>query len=217
MWIIFYGYFIWKLRSEFGTQSHCRSIPLNLSPKTYSRYVDNTYVQFRSKEQLREFQKILNKQDKHIQFTLENENEKKYLNFLDIKMGDNGRYKFNVHHKPSLTTVQIKPHSCIPPDTITSTFKGFFARATKICSRKYLRKELEYLTDIIYENGNDRKTLQKIINNFEKQTRSTNGNDNNNTDKKQTITFLWKPKIGPKIEKEVQKFGFRVAFPTALT
>ena len=25
-WIIFYGCFIWKLRSEFGTQSHCRSI-----------------------------------------------------------------------------------------------------------------------------------------------------------------------------------------------
>ena len=25
-WIIFYGCFIWKLHSEFGTQCHCRSI-----------------------------------------------------------------------------------------------------------------------------------------------------------------------------------------------
>ena len=204
MWIIFYGYFIRKLRSEFGTQSPCRSIPLNLSRKTYSRYVDNTHVQLKSKEQLREFQKILNKQDRHIPFTLEDENEEKYLNFLDIKIkNNNGRYEFNVHHKPSLTTVQIKPHSCILSDTITSTFKGFFARATKICSEKYFRKEIEYLTDIIYENRNYRKTLQKTINNFEKQTRSTNSNNNNNTDKKQTITFLWIPKIGPKIEKEI--------------
>ena len=30
--------------------------------------------------------------------------------------------------------------------------------------------------------------------------------------KKQTTTFPWVPKIGPKIKKEIQKFGFRVAF-----
>ena len=55
------------------------------------------------------------------------------------------------------------PHSCIPPDTITSTFKGFLARTSKICSEKYLRVEIEYLTDIFRENGHDRETLQKII------------------------------------------------------
>ena len=52
-----------------------------------------------------------------------------------------------------------------------------------------------------------------MINSFEKKTRSTN-NNNNNTNKKQTITFPWIPKIGPKIKKEIQKFGFRVAFQT---
>ena len=50
-----------------------------------------------------------------------------------------------------------------------------------------MRAETEYLTDIICENGHDRKTLQKIINSFEKKTRGTNttttnnnNNDNNN-------------------------------------
>ena len=52
-----------------------------------------------------------------------------------------------------------------------------------------------------------------IINNFEKKTRTSNNNDNN-TDKKQTITFPWIPKIGPKIKNEIHKFGFRVAFQT---
>ena len=58
--------------------------------------------------------------------------------------------------------------------------------------------------------------MQRIINSFEKKTRSTNNNDNNNsTNKKKIITFPWVPKAGPKIKKETQKFGFRVAFQTA--
>ena len=93
-------------------------------------------------------------------------------------------------------------------------FKEFLSRTTKICSEKYLRVKIEYLTDIFCENGHDRKTLQKIINNFGKKTRSTSNKNNNNTNKKQTISFPWIPKVGPKIKEEIQKFGFRVAFQT---
>ena len=127
---------------------------------------------------LANFKKILNKQDNHIQFTIEDENGEKCLNSLDMKIkNNNGRYECDVHPKSSLTKVQIKPHSCIPRDTITSIFKEFLARATKICSEKYLRVEIKYLTDIFCENGHDRKTLKKIINDFEKETCSTNRNN----------------------------------------
>ena len=47
-----------------------------------------------------------------------------------------------------------------------------------------------------------------------KRKHGTNNNNNNNTNKKQTVTFPWIPKIGPKLKKEIQKFGFRVAFQT---
>ena len=59
-----------------------------------------------------------------------------------------------------------------------------------------------------------------MIEKHEKKTRGTNNNNNNNnnnsnnTNKKQTVTIAWVPKIGPKIKKEIQKFGFRVAFQT---
>ena len=130
------------------------ALTLNLAPKAYRQYVDDTHARFTSKEQSREFQNILNKQDKHIQFTIEDENEKKCLNFRNIKIkNNNGRYEFDVNRKPVLTNVQIKPHSCISPDTITCIFKGFLVRATKICSEKYLREDIEYLTDIFWENG----------------------------------------------------------------
>ena len=51
------------------------ALTLNLSPKTYKRYVDDTDARFTSKEQSREFQNILNKQD--IQFTIEDEQKEK--------------------------------------------------------------------------------------------------------------------------------------------
>ena len=138
------------------------ALNLNLAPKMFRWYLDDTHARFTSKEQSRESQNILHKQDKHIQFTIEDENEEKCLNFLDIKIkNNNGRYEFDVHRKPALTNVQIKPHSCIPPDTITSIFKGFLARATKICSEKYLRTEIEYLIEIFCENGHDKKIILK--------------------------------------------------------
>ena len=80
---------------------------------------------------------------------------------------------------------------------------------------KIFEDGIEYLTDIFCENGHDRKRLKKIINYFEKKTRTPiNTNNNNNTNKKQTITFPWITKVGQKIKKQIQKFGFRVAFKT---
>ena len=101
--------------------------------------------------------------------------------------------------------VQIKPHFCIPPDTITGIFKGFLEGASKICSEKYLGAEIEYPTDILCEIEHNRKILQKMINSFEKKTRDSNNNNNNknNANKKQIITFAWIPKIRLKLKKEI--------------
>ena len=128
------------------------------------------------------------------------------MNFLDTKIkNSNGRYEFDIYFKPALTNAQIKSHSCIPSGTITSLFRGFLARTTKICSEKYLRVGTEYLTDMFAKMDTkniNKKLLQKIINNFEKKTRTISDN-NKNTDKKQTITFPSIPKIKPKIKKEI--------------
>ena len=52
--------------------------------------------------------------------------------------------------------------------------------------------------------------------NSKKKTLSISNNDNN-TDKNQTINFLWIPKIGQKSKKQIQTFGFRVAFQMDLS
>ena len=80
------------------------------------------------------------------------------LDFLDIKIKNSkGRYEFDVYRKQVLMNVQIKPHSCIPSSKFTSIFKAFLAKATKICSEKCLRAEIEYLADTFCENGYNRK------------------------------------------------------------
>ena len=68
---------------NFEHKTIAEALTLNLAPKTYRQYVDDTHVRCKSKEQSREFQKILNKQDKQIQFIIEDENEEKCLNFDD--------------------------------------------------------------------------------------------------------------------------------------
>ena len=77
------------------------------------------------------------------------------------------------------------------------------------------RGEIECLTGVFCEGGHGGKTLRKIINDFEKKTRTTiNTTNDNNTNKKQTATVPWVPKIGPGVRGEIQKFVLGVAFKT---
>ena len=61
----------------------------------------------------------------------------------------------------------------------------------------------------------DMNLMQETRGTNNNNNNNNNNNDNNNINKKQTVTISWVPKIGPKIKKEKQKFGFRVAFQTS--
>ena len=58
--------------------------------------------------------------------------------------------------------------------------KDFLRELLKSVLKKYLSEEIEYLNDTFCETGHGRKTLQKIINSFDKRTRGANDNSNNN-------------------------------------
>ena len=75
----------------------------------YNVYVDDTmpHAHFRSKEQFCQFHRILDEQETLIQFTIEDKNEEKCLNFIDIKTkNNNGRYELDFDCKTTLTKVQ---------------------------------------------------------------------------------------------------------------
>ena len=91
------------------------SFALNVSPKTFKRYVDDGDNRFQNKQKSPQFLAILNKQDSSIQYTIEFENNEKQLNFLDIFITNNGTdsYDFKIFRKPAIMNVQIKSNSSI--------------------------------------------------------------------------------------------------------
>ena len=86
------------------------SFALNISPKSFKRYVDDSHIRFENKQKSLQFLEILNKQDSSIQYTIEFENNKKQLNFLDITITNNGThsYDFKIFRKPAITNVQME-------------------------------------------------------------------------------------------------------------
>ena len=72
------------------------SFAVNISPKTFKRYVDDSHVRFENKQKSLQFLEILNKQDSSIQYTIEFQNNQKQLNFLDITITNTRTYFYDV-------------------------------------------------------------------------------------------------------------------------
>ena len=90
------------------------SFTLQIQPKTFKRYVNDSHARFTSKHHANPFQGILNRQDPAIQYTIEYENENKSLSFFNINITNtiNNKYEFKVHlKKKAITNIHIKPTS----------------------------------------------------------------------------------------------------------
>ncbi|XP_065678259.1 uncharacterized protein LOC136093215 [Hydra vulgaris] len=140
----------------------------SFQPITYKRYVDDSHARFDSKEKQELFLKALNEQNPSIKYTVELENKRKQLNFLDICITNtmNGFYEIQIHRKDAITNVQIKPNSNINPSITIGVFKGFLCRAKQICSQKYLSQEIDFLINTFFENGYNKNNLIKITKNY---------------------------------------------------
>ena len=196
------------------------ALVLNIAPKTFKRYVDDSHARFQNKEKSIQFLDILNKQDPAIQYTVEFENDNKELNFLDVTITNNKQnsYDFKVYRKAAITNVQIKPSSNISPNIPIGVFKGFLPRAYKICSARYLDQEVQFLIDVFTENGYERSNLENIsetyIQNLQNQT-SVKENNNENNEQSKTIKLPWVPIIGPKLRKEFRKKNIKTVFSSS--
>ena len=61
-----------------------QALTLNLAPKTFKRFADDSHARFNNREQSLQFLAILNSQDPSIQHAIEFENENKQLSLLDV-------------------------------------------------------------------------------------------------------------------------------------
>ncbi|XP_065680471.1 uncharacterized protein LOC136094459 [Hydra vulgaris] len=186
----------------------------SFQPITYKRYVDDSHARFDSKEKQELFLKALNEQNPSIKYTVELENKRKQLNFLDICITNtmNGFYEFQIHRKDAITNVQIKPNSNINPSITIGVFKGFLCRAKQICSQKYLSQEIDFLINIFFENGYNKNNLIKITKNY---LDGISKNTTSNQLDQKFVKLPWIPIIGPKLQREFKKQNIRVIFTSA--
>jgi hypothetical protein len=193
--------------------------------KSFHRYVDDSHARFQKLECAERFQKILNAQNPKIQYTMDKEDENKVLEFLDIKIINNGtgKYEFDIFRKQAITNVQVKPQSSHDPRILRGIFKGFVHRAISICSENYIDKELDFLVTVFVENGYQQHDLLKIVEEVKfklNQPRITVTNNNianepttpTNLTQTQTISLPWIPGVSPKLRKIYRKAGYKVVF-----
>ena len=181
------------------------SFTLNISPKTFKTYADENHCRFENKQKSFQFLEILSKQDSPIQYTIEFENNEKPPNFLDINITNNGihSYDFKIFRKPAITNLQIKCKLNMAPNISFSVYKEFSSRACKICSERYIDEDIQYLIDVFIENGYDRKTLEKIRNDF---------NELHSEDISKVVKRPWIPITGPKLRQAFRKNNIKTIF-----
>ena len=185
----------------------------NVSLISFKRYVDDSHARFENSSDADTFLKILNSQDSNIQYTMETEDSNKTLAFLDVKIhnDDSGKYDFNIYRKDAITNVQIKGSSCIDPKITIGVFKGFLARAWRICSQQHREDEFEFLIKIFVENGHNENTLRKTAREYiPPEFRNDSESKDNDNDSKPIVKVPWIPGITPKLKKLYKQKGFKV-------
>jgi hypothetical protein len=111
-----------------------RECPLNFKPLYYRRYVDDTFVLFKTEQHAEQFLHYLNEQHPNIEFTLEKENNNS-LAFLDILITKTGMtFTSSVFRKPTFTGLGLNFFSYMSSLYKINSIKTLIERAYKICS-----------------------------------------------------------------------------------
>ena len=98
------------------------------------------------------------------------------------------------------------PNSNVDPSTVVGVFKGFLARAHRICSTSRLHEEIDFLIDMFVENGYERGRFEEIAKSFT-LSKVVHSEHLSETDQQATpiLKLPWIPKIGSKLRKACRK------------
>ena len=128
--------------------------PTDFKPVLYRRYVDDTFLLFKSENHVPLFLEYLNGKHANIKFTYEYENNGK-LPFLDVLVERSGSIlSTSTYRKSTFTGLGMKYSSFIPSYYKTGLIVNLVNRAYKICSTyDSLDLELKFLTNYFVQNG----------------------------------------------------------------
>ena len=124
--------------------------PSHVKPIVYRRFVDDTFLLFRSKDHVEKFRNYLYKQHENIKFTSEIE-ENVSLSFLDIKIShENNKFVTSVYQKPTFSGVFTNFESFIPDIYKRGLTETLLHRSFRLCSNyENFHREIETLKSIL--------------------------------------------------------------------
>jgi len=138
--------------------------PAEFKPVLYRRYVDDTFLLFKSPQHVPLFLQYVNSKHPAINFTCESELDGK-LSFLDIEITKTAdSFSTSVYRKPTFTGLGLKYDSAI-----TNTYKHkliscLVDRAYKICSNFYnFHVNLEFLRSFFSKNGFPQSVIDRCF------------------------------------------------------
>ena len=141
--------------------------PAHFKPIVYRRFVDDTFLLFRTKDHVEKFKNYLNKQHKNIKFTSEIE-ENGSLSFLDITItSENNKFVTSVYHKPTFSGVFTNFESFIPDMHICGSVETLLHRSFRLCSSyKNFHREIETFKSIFKHNNYSQHFMNQCIKKF---------------------------------------------------
>ena len=177
--------------------------PPAFKPILYRRYVDDTFIIFKQKNDAINFFNYLNNQHPNVTFTKEEENERK-LPFLDVLVTKslNNNLEMQVYRKPTYTGLGLNFLSECSFKYKINNLTTLLSRAFKLSSSYLIfHKEVEFLKNFFNNNGySDNifyKSVSKILNKFMSVERHERKQDD------QIIYFRF-PFISNKINKLIE-------------
>ena len=143
--------------------------PSHFKPIVSRRFVDDTFLIFRSKDHVEKFRNYLNKQHKNIKFTSEIE-ENGSLSFLDININrENYKFVTSVYRKPIFSGVFTNFESFIPDMYKRGLIETLLHNSFRLCSNyDNFHQEIETLKSILKRNSDPHNLVNHRIKTIER-------------------------------------------------
>lgn len=137
-------------------------------PLLYRRYVDDTFLVFKCRDDMLNFFTRLNQQHNSITFTKEEETDSQ-LSFLDVLVSRStlGKISTSVYRKPTFSGLYMRWDSFVPKSFKKSLVNCLVLRAWKLCSSfQGFHCELDFLISVLSANGNPKNFVESVIRKF---------------------------------------------------
>ena len=165
-------------------------------PLLYKRYIDDTFVLFQHKDEVKKFHDAINKLHPNLEFTVETEQDNK-LPFLDVLVEKcHSNFITSIFRKPTFTGQYIRWDSFCDKRRKVNLIRTLAHRALNICSKSKLNQELNKITSLLIQNGYPQKLVTSLI----KRKIEQHNESIQPIGPKKCVAYLRLPYIGPAIE-----------------